>query len=85
MSKRMLIKRVPLPWISVTINDIEVFEAWDWGRSLMIGSGLVYYDGENLLKPDLVDLMGNPLPGDTFYSIVIKGEPVLAVLAMSVQ
>lgn len=84
MSSRR-IRTVQLPWTSVTYNPIDVFGCYDWGRSLIIGTGLVYYDGENLLRPDLVDLSGNPLPGDTFYNIVIKGEPVLAVLAKTVQ
>lgn len=79
------LKRVQLPWTSVTVTNIEVFNAADAYRSLQIGYGFVYYDGNNILKPDMVDLFGNPLPGDTYYNIVMTGEPVLAVLATSVQ
>jgi hypothetical protein len=84
-SRARKVKPVPLPWISVTYHTVDIFDCYDWSHYLLIGWGLVYFDGQNLLKPDFVDLLGEPLPGGTFYNVALTGEPVLAVLAMSVQ
>lgn len=62
-----------------------MFNVGDIFRAAPIGAGLLHFDGADLVVIDIVDVDGNPLPGDRHYNIGIKDEPVLAVLAKSVQ
>lgn len=64
---------------TVLLNEIEVLY-----KGYIVGYGLAYYDGETMLKPDIVSLTGEILPTDT-YLLRFTSDPKLAVLAESVQ
>lgn len=63
---------------TVVVTSIEVYSG-----EVFIGTGLSFWDGENLYT-DIVDLFGRLLPPD-WYTIRLSGEPQLAVLAETVQ
>lgn len=58
---------------------IEVFRG-----PLFVGTGLMYHNGYDMLKPDIVSITGEVLPsGD--YTLVYVGTPWLAVMPKNVQ
>lgn len=73
-------KKQTLSWTSIMMNSLDVFTV----DGIIVGVGLMYWDGEKLLKPDIIGLLGEQLPS-SMYQLRPRGEPVLAVLAKSVQ
>jgi hypothetical protein len=64
---------------TVLVNEIEVVY-----HGFIVGYGLAYYDGRDMLKPDIVSLTGDYLPEET-YLLRFIDEPKLAVMAKTVQ
>lgn len=76
-----MLKRKGLPIETIIVSEIEV---WSKNGLLLIGSGLIYFNRHGVMQPDLVNLVGEPLPPG-WCSIKPVGEPKLAVRAKSVQ
>jgi hypothetical protein len=53
-------------------------------HGVIVGWGMVYFDGNELLRPDIVSLSGEILP-EGMYNLRYTDEPILAVLAKTVQ
>jgi len=70
-------------WISVVFSRVEVWTT-DTNDCHMIGHGLAYWDGENLLRPDLTDMDDNILASG-WFTIRWLDEPQLAVYANNVH
>lgn len=66
-------------WVSIMMNAVEVSSG-----GIIIGTGLIYFDGRYILKPDIVSLTGELLPA-AVYNLTSVGEPQLVVLARNVQ
>jgi hypothetical protein len=72
-------RRKPSSQKTVLLNKVEVI--YD---GFIVGYGLAYYDGEAMLKPDIVSLTGDTLP-PAFYTLKFTDDPQLAVLAKNIQ
>lgn len=67
-------------WKTVLMNQVEVYFG-----NIIVGEGLIYFDGINIIGPDVVSLTGEILP-PTWYTIKsVNEEPRLAIFAGTVQ
>lgn len=71
--------RARLSWTSVIMFEIEVIKG-----SIIVGKGLNYWDGKQLLKPDIASLTGEVLPED-WYTLMQVSGPKLVILARTIQ
>jgi hypothetical protein len=74
-------RRKEFPIESIFIGEVEVYSK---NGIILIGTGLVYFNSNGMMKPDMVDLVGEPLPPG-WFTLKPVSEPKLAVRAKSVQ
>lgn len=73
----MLKKRA---WKTIQISRVEV--TTDAG--VIVGSGVVYWDGKRVLEPQLQAIGGGPLP-PRWYTLRHLDTPILGIMARNVQ
>lgn len=64
---------------TILFNHVEVLSG-----SIIIGVGLAYFDGVDILRPDIVSLAGEILPA-AWYTLRPISEPRLAVMPRNIQ